>query len=119
VLFDALHKCSDRLFNLFFQSDELEHLLDGFPNSLDLILPLNRLLTYQDTDMLALNVLKQSLTAVSGERHSSDAQHAFYAFFFSYGLFVLLLALSGSEERTFIHIIFAIVWVNVWCVPLL
>jgi hypothetical protein len=70
-----------RLFNLFFQSDELKHLLDGFPNFLDFIVQLNRLRTYQDTDMIALNVLKQSLTAVSGERHSVDAQHAFfYAF---------------------------------------
>lgn len=108
----------DRLFNLVFQSDELKHLLDGF---FDLIVPLSRrLLTYKDTDMFALNVLKQSSTLVSGERHSVDAQHViFYGFRFRFGQFVKLSANPGDGERTLGHLVFAIVWVKGWSVPLL
>jgi hypothetical protein len=66
------------LINLIYQSDELKLLLAGFPKFSELTLPLTRFLTNQDTNILALNVLKQSFTAVFRERHPADAQVAYY-----------------------------------------
>jgi hypothetical protein len=94
MFWNAILQESNRPVNLFSQSDELKILLAGFPKFSDLTLPLNRFLTNQDTKILALNVLKQSFTAVFGERHPADAQVACYESWLSYGGFVLLLASS-------------------------
>ena len=78
MFINAILQEFNRPVNLISQSDELKLLLAGFPKFSEFTLPLNRFLTNQDTNILALNVLKQSFTAIFGERHPADAQVTYY-----------------------------------------
>jgi phosphopantetheine adenylyltransferase len=80
VFLGALLQHVRRPLNIITQSDKLELLIAGLRKFSDLTIECKRYLINKDIFRLALHVLKQSFTAVSGarERHSADAQLAVY-----------------------------------------
>ena len=80
MFLSALLQHVRRPVNVITQSDELELLIAGLRKFSDLTIERKRYLINKDIFRLALHVLKQSFTAVSGagERHSADAQLAVY-----------------------------------------